>query len=1196
MDFLNDRKKARFLFWRALHVRIEMAEIKSNFIKETLQKFETAPSGLNIAGLRQKANAYWLSWLRKYRQGCWLILTESEKQAEELISDFLFFGEELTSDIHYYPAWEPHPYDTFSPHPQNVIARLEVLYELVQKQGHIIVTTIEAIMQRVIPQEILIESCVVIRKDQEIEREAFLSKLYENGYHGVSSVEDRGTYAVRGGIIDIFPPLYENPLRIEFFGDMVESIRYFDPETQRSFSETNISEITIIPVREIIFSQKSVLYAEDEIKRQADDQGVKKEERERIIECVRQRTYFSGIDYYLPFFYESLHSFFDYLPVQFDLFYFEKSKIHALGNLFQKEYTRDQEDAIKQGRISANIEKFYLTTSQTLSYLNQRKYWNFTELLLLEEKDSHVKVKVVTHEDIRYDLRRLKKTSLEILDPLVQKIKAWRDEGYRVYFIAHTKIQQMRFCELMMPYGLKCFISETRWDNHGFETAPFSVYDVVCVTGILGQGFSFELHRIVFITETEIFGERRKLLTKKSDTKAPFVTSLSELTIGDPVVHSEHGVAQYLGLKRLTLGGGENDYVLLQYADQDKLYLPVHRLEVIQRYVGTEQNKVQLDKLGGMAWQKSKAKVKKAIQEIAHELLEIYAIRSSRSGHAFGAPDAYFREFEATFPYEETPDQLKAIEDILSDLCSDKPMDRLVCGDVGYGKTEVAIRAAFKVVLDRKQVAILAPTTLLVDQHYRVIKKRCENFPVTVEMLSRFVSSKEQKKIIERLKKGEVDIVVGTHRLLSVDIDYKDLGLLIIDEEQRFGVVHKEKIKKLKKMLDVLTLSATPIPRTLHMALLGIRDLSVINTPPLDRRAIRTYVTKFDEATIREAITNEIHRGGQVFFVHNRVETIAEMARKIEKCVPDIKIRFAHGQLSERLLEKIMIDFLHQKFQVLVCTTIIGSGIDISTVNTIIIDRADTFGLSTLYQLRGRVGRSHERAFAYLLIPDDTKLSEDAKKRLEIIQNATELGAGFHIASHDLEIRGGGNILGRDQSGHIEAIGFELYTELLEQTVRELKGEITEETIDPDIRLKVNAYIPEAYIPDMSDKLAFYRHLATLSSEDALQDIESEMKDRFGPLPPIVYDLFEIMVIKFYLKKLKIKSIDFGNERVVLTISDRTPIPVEGILKLVKREPKRYRLISGEKISIHIQQWKEILPVIRNFYEQWGEVQKRSVP
>ncbi|OGQ17563.1 MAG: transcription-repair coupling factor [Deltaproteobacteria bacterium RIFCSPHIGHO2_02_FULL_40_11] len=1134
-------------------------------------------SGRCISGLQGASSAFLLSKLRKSPKNTWLVLVDTQEAAEKLCLDFQFFFEGDPNEISVYPLWDVTPFDAISPNPNEIIGRLEIFHDLLQGKTPIIISTIEAVLQKCIPQEVFLNHCFQIQKGQEVEHNGLIQKLMNAGYARVNTVEDVGTFSVRGGLIDIYPPLTKSPFRLEFLGDEVETIRKFDPATQRTL-EKDILSFSILPVQEILFHAVEINRTKNLMKTIADEAGIEKSKREQVFESLDHEILTPGVEFCLPLFYEEVSTLFDYLPGTFDVFYMDRSEIERHAIEFEKTCHSAHDKALQSGHIVSPVSDLYLSPKEFFEKIETQKFINFSPLQIDSNTLPTEHFQTETHDDLRYLLAQKKITSLEILKPLVQKIENWRDLGFSIYFLAHTQTQLKRFEELFRHYHLKLRRVES------LQTAIAQI-DIHLCLGAISKGFVFHDEKIVFLAEEDVFGKRRHSKETKQSIKAPFLTSLAELNLNDPIIHVENGVGRYLGLEKLTIGGYESDFLCIEYALQDKLYLPVHRLNMVQRYVGSNKETLRLDRLGGLTWQKTKKRVKRSIEEIAHELLEIYAARKLQKGHAFQPPDSYFHEMEATFPYEETTDQLKAIEDVLKDLCMEKPMDRLVCGDVGYGKTEVAIRAAFKVVQDQKQVAILAPTTLLVDQHLRVFQKRLEKFPVEVEMLSRFRSKKEQKVILEKVKKGDIDIVVGTHRLLSNDVSFRDVGLLIIDEEQRFGVKHKEKIKKMKKTIDVLTLSATPIPRTLHMAFLGIRDISIMNTPPQDRLSIRTHTIHFDEQTIRDAILKEIRRGGQVFFVHNKVKTIAKLTERLQKMVPEAKFQFAHGQMPESQIEKAMLRFINKEFNVLVCTTIIGSGIDISSANTILIDRADQFGLAQLYQLRGRVGRSQERAYAYLIIPEEKKLSQDAKKRLQVIQGAQELGAGFKVASHDLEIRGGGNILGKDQSGEIEAIGFEMYSELLEETVEALKGNQKLKDIEPEINLRFPAFIPEDYMPDPRDKLTFYRHLSMLQSEDELQEIESEMQDRFGRLPEPVYNLFDVMAIKFFLKKLRVQAIDFGNQKAVFTFAEDTPVSPDVIIDYVQKKPTKYQIRQNNRFIVYMSSWKEILPFVRDFVD-----------
>jgi transcription-repair coupling factor (superfamily II helicase) len=766
--------------------------------------------------------------------------------------------------------------------------------------------------------------------------------------------------------------------------------------------------------------------------------------------------------------------------------------------------------------------------------------------------------------------------------PLARTLREWLDTGQRVAIACHQQPQAERLKDLLAPYKIPCFISEAGFRDAiipppqpspagaGSFTPPPSGGrpggGLLILLGDLSRGFRLPHSRLVLIAEEELFGKRVRRRTVSEMRKKQLLASMAELKPGDYMVHIDHGIGLYRGLQHISVGSVGGDFLLLEYAGSDKLFLPVDRLGLVQRYVGPEGSHPALDKLGGVSWEKSKGKARKNIEELAGELLEIYARRQLSEGFSFSPPDEMYREFEASFAWEETPDQLSAIQDVLADMQHSKPMDRLICGDVGYGKTEVALRGAFKSALDGKQVGILVPTTILAQQHYETFHERLKDYPVTVEVLSRFRTPKEQKAILERLKKGDIDIIIGTHRLLQKDVAFKDLGLMIIDEEQRFGVKDKERLKSFRAVVDVMTLTATPIPRTLYMSMMGIRDLSIIDTPPVDRLAVKTVVSRFSEELIREAVLRELRRGGQVFFVHNRVQTIGKRAELLAALVPEAKIAVGHGQMGEHELEKVMLGFMHGETNLLLCTTIIESGLDIPNANTLIVDHADKFGLSQLYQLRGRVGRSTQRGYAYLLIPGEAAISSDARERLRVLQEISELGAGFRIATHDMEIRGAGDMLGNRQSGTVTEIGFELYNQMLEETIARMRGEENIEMVEPEINLKVPAFLPEAYVKDAGQRLVIYKKLTQAENEDDVLDVQNEVIDRFGKYPLATSYLFEIMKLRVMLKKLVVRQIDFDGRAVIIAFHPRTPAPPDTIIGMMRSEPKKYQFTPDYKL------------------------------
>ncbi|HMN03592.1 MAG TPA: transcription-repair coupling factor, partial [Geobacter anodireducens] len=805
--------------------------------------------------------------------------------------------------------------------------------------------------------------------------------------------------------------------------------------------------------------------------------------------------------------------------------------------------------------------------------------------LHLNEGDSPETIDIATetNADLKADISP---DSEGVLRPLAARLTGWIEERQRVIVACHQRGQAQRLYELLAHYPVPLTVSDRPFPAE--RERDDGRVDIVI--GEISRGFRLPEGRLVVIAEEEIFGRRQKRRGITELRKKQIMTSLAELKPGDHMVHLDHGVGIYRGLQHLSLSGCASDFLLLEYAGGDKLYLPVDRLSLVQRYVGAEGIEPRVDRLGGTSWEKAKGKARAAVQEMAEELLRIYAARQLHEGHRFSPPDDLYREFEAAFAYEETSDQLAAIEDVIADMTSNRPMDRLVCGDVGYGKTEVAMRGAFKAVMDGKQVAVLVPTTVLAQQHLETFRTRLGAYPVTIEMVSRFRTPREQKDILERVKKGTVDVIIGTHRLLQSDVTFKDLGLLIVDEEQRFGVTHKEKLKKYKAAVDILTLTATPIPRTLYMSLMGIRDLSIIDTPPVDRLAVKTFVARTSDELIREAVLRELRRGGQVFFVHNRVQSIGAWYEHLRRIVPEAKIAVGHGQMDEGELEKVMLGFMHGETNLLLCTTIIESGLDIPSANTLIVDRADTFGLAQLYQLRGRVGRSRQRAYAYLLIPGEGAISSDARERLRIIQELNELGAGFRLATHDLEIRGAGDLLGAKQSGNIAAVGFDLYTELLEEAVQKLRGEEPVERVEPEINLRVPAFIPEDYVREPNQRLVIYKKLTQAAAEEEVDEVMEELVDRFGTLPLAATYLLDVMKLRIMLKHFLVRMAEFDGKRLCLSFHEKTPVSPDTIIGLIKGNPTRYQFTPDFRLVAELADtsFEGVLAEARNLLKRLG--------
>jgi transcription-repair coupling factor (superfamily II helicase) len=1149
-----------------------------------------------ILGLQGGARAYLLSFIAQKRREPMLIVAPTTRDAEQLFLDLGFFlGEEqstpLEKRLHLFASWEILPFENLSPHPDSIAARLEGLYHLIEGRAPILVSTPAALMQRVIPKEALKRSYRYLVVGEEYERERLLEHLVGWGFQSVPLVGERGDFSVRGGIVDIFPPAYPQPVRIEFGGDMLESIREFDPATQRSKKE--IQELLLLPMKEFSLRRNDIETIVREIDKRAADLELGRKEKSPLLESLREGISFAGMEFLVPYFYPALATVFSYLPPATLVWIDEVGHVDAETKRFEHLVREMAVRAQEQRRMAAPVETLYLNAGEWREGLDGFSRIA-TESLEIMSTGADLADTIVVKSHLNSDLHaeiaasQAKEPSLA---PFVARLKAWQAET--IFLVAPTRSEATRLKELMAHYDLH--FSQPR-GGFPLENSADAVGRAVLV-GNLTQGFRLPDAHLAVITADEIFGTKKQAsIGAKRSAAGHFITSLSELKQDDAIVHLDHGIGIYRGLKFLRVAGAEGEFLHLEYDGGDRLYLPVDRINLVQKYIGGEENRPALDRLGGTSWEKVKAKTRKSVLEMAHELVEIYAAREVHEGHAFAAPDHLYQEFEASFEFEETPDQEKAIEDTLKDLTSKKPMDRLICGDVGYGKTEVALRAAFVAVMSGKQVAVLAPTTILVEQHVQTFRRRFRNYPIRIETLSRFSTSKQSREVLQDLGKGLVDIVIGTHRLLQKDIVLRDLGLIVIDEEHRFGVAQKERLKKLRAMVDVMSLTATPIPRTLHMSLVGIRDLSVIETPPLDRLAIQTQVCRYDEGVIRDAILREIERGGQVFFLHNRVETIDRMARKIAELTPEAKVALAHGQMHPRELEKVMRDFMENRAQVLVCSAIIESGLDFTNANTIIINRADKFGLAQLYQLRGRVGRSHRRAYAYLLIPGEQIITRDAERRLKALKELDDLGAGFKLALEDLEIRGAGNLLGREQSGQIAAVGFELYTEMMQRAVSALKGQAVKPEVEPEIRLGIPAYFPDDYVPDANQRLLFYKRLASLRNAAELTEVKEEMRDRYGAFPPVVENLFRVMDLRRTLKAYLVEQITYNDGRVSLLFHRESPVNVERLVQLVGKNGGRLRLTPEGRLSFSpkSEAWEEVIPEVIEFLQGIVEVESRE--
>ena len=1127
-----------------------------------------------VQGLKGGARPFFLSRLLGAASLPALLISRNGAAAERLAADLrFFFGEAddappFARRIHYLPGWEVTPFEDLSPTSDVIAARIEGLYHLRQTPNPIVVTTPESLLQRVPPRDAFAQRYLYLVEGEEIDRDAVAAQLAAWGYRRVPLVEDRGDFAVRGGVIDVFPPAHPLPLRLQLGGDTIEAVHEFDPVTQRLAARQ--AELLILPMREFDPTAARRPEVVRAIEMRALDLEVGRDERHLMLDGLASGVLFPGVEFCLPYFYARLDTLWDYLPERTIVFLDEAGAVDAAleGAVARVESRAAARQA--ERRFLPPPEQLYLAPPAWRAGLARHPVVEFETLDLLAAERSATRLSVRSFATGDLKAKRLHQRHEISFAPVAEQVQAWRAEGLSVVFVAGTEAQCQRLARLLETNAIaatgggEAFVAATP----DAPPAPSGRRppEVRVLRGHLSEGFRLPDEQLVVVTEADVFGESRRRAARRVSV-AQLLKSLSELKPDDYVVHLDHGVGIYRGLRHLQVAGTDGDYLHLEYAGGDRLYLPVDRISLVQKYVGADGEVPPLDKLGGVNWEKVKSRTRESILAMAKELLAIYAAREIEERRAYGAPDAYFREFEATFPFEETPDQKQAIDDVLADMGRGKPMDRLICGDVGYGKTEVALRAGFLAVMDGRQVAVLVPTTVLAQQHFATFRRRCEGYPVRVEMLSRFQPPAGQRDVLTGLKGGQIDIVVGTHRLLQADVEFRNLGLLVIDEEHRFGVRHKERIKDLRRLVDVMAMTATPIPRTLQMSLMGIRDLSVIETPPVDRLAVRTYVTRYDDDIIRDAIERELGRGGQVFFVHNRVENIDLMARHLRTLVPEAVIAVAHGQMRERELERVMLQFMQREVNVLVCSAIIESGLDIPNANTILINRADHFGLAQLYQLRGRVGRSHERAYAYLMIPGEHLISREAQKRLRVLQELDDLGGGFRLAAHDLEIRGAGNLLGKQQSGHITAVGFELYTQMMEEAVQELRGQRRHVEVEPEIQLGFPAYIPDTYIEDENQRLVFYRRLAAVRGAAELEDIAAELRERYGPLPPLVDSFLRIMDLRRTLKACMVVRVVLRNGVVTLAFHPDAPVEVDQLVALAERGRGRFRLSADFQLS-----------------------------
>jgi transcription-repair coupling factor (superfamily II helicase) len=1084
-----------------------------------------------------------------------VIVTYNDMKAKEIYEDYRLYDKEVLL----YPAKDIIFYSADIHGNAIVRERLRVLRRLIEKKSTTIIVTLDGGMDRLLPLNLMKDRVIRIDANSVIKLQEFTMLLIHLGYERQAQVEAPGDFAVRGGIIDIFPLTEEAPYRIELWGDEIDSIRTFDISSQRSIEQ--VDSLVIYPAAEIIPDEnrlkagiKKIEEEEKKYYKNLRDQ-FKTEEAARIHQIIAEfkenLEAFQGsiaMESYINYFYEQTVSFFQYFDNEDTIFFLDEP-----GRLVEKGEAVETE--FREGMIG-RIEKGYILPGQMDVIYGYKEAMGF-----LANKNS-ILISTMEVKNNFYSPKRKYDFTVQTVasyhknfDVLVKDLERWKKNKYRVILLSGSRTRAMRLSEDLREFNLSAFYSEDmdRVLQNG---------EIMVAYGNLRRGFEYPLIKVVIISESDIFGTEKRKKRKKPAYEGNKIQNFTELTPGDYVVHENHGLGIYRGIEKIEVDKVTKDYIKIEYGGGGVLYILATGLDVIQRYSGSEGRKPKLNKLNSIEWKNTKAKVRGAVREVAKDLVELYAQRQQKEGYQFGPDTVWQKEFEEAFPYEETDDQLSAIEVTKKDMESKRIMDRLICGDVGYGKTEIAIRAAFKAVSDGKQVVILVPTTILAQQHYNTLVQRMMDFPVSIDVMSRFRSASEQKKTLERLKKGSLDIVVGTHRVLSADVKFKNLGLLIVDEEQRFGVSHKEKIKQLKKDIDVLTLTATPIPRTLHMSLVGIRDMSVLDEPPVDRLPIQTYVLEHNDEIIREAISRELARGGQVYYVFNRVNGIDEVANAVAKLVPEANVAFAHGQMNEHTLEKIMFDFISGEIDVLVSTTIIETGLDISNVNTMIIDDADRLGLSQLYQLRGRVGRSNRTAYAFLMYKRDKMLKEIAEKRLHAIKEFTELGSGFKIAMRDLEIRGAGNLLGEEQSGHMEAVGYDLYCKMLNEAVRSMKGEDSlEETFETTVDMDMDAFIPATYIKNEVQKLDIYKRIADIENEEEMMDMQEELVDRFGDMPSAVNNLLNIALLKAMCHNVYMVGLVHKEQEIKLMMYPKAKLAVERIPELIAKHNNLLKLI-----------------------------------
>jgi len=1160
-------------------------------LREVAERVRSLGAGgrLDVAGVRGCAGAAVVAAIA--REGRRVVLvTEDLDSARRAAQDlgFLVRGavdadaeETGEGDVLVFAAGESSPYAEVSPDRQAAMSRMATLSHLAQdRPWRVLLLPAAALARKVVPRGELARRASAIAAESEIDRDALVRSLSDAGYLRVPVVEDPGSFAVRGALLDVWPPSSDAPVRVELYGELVLSMKAFDPVEQKTLAAApEIKQLWLPPAREAILDRGSVARARERVTQLAEMIDWPTTKTRALVDDVVNGRPFFGADAFLPAYYEELDSLLAYVPGDAVLVIEDPS---AVTRAMRDEIARAKTDAEQKARGGPAflVEAFYReeddvvldVQAHRVVALHRTPVGGEAEggMSVFETARDPVDLASRSHDDLTRAVKaaRASRGKNAALAPLVRRLAHWRDHGLRVFLAARAQTQAERLVMLLRHQAVECRARLATFDPAWLDEAKTELQVVV---GSLARGVVLPADGLVLVTEEEIFGarvhRRRERAGRSADTTRPFLEDLRSLSPGDYVVHVEHGIGRYQGLVHKHVAGLTVDLIAIEYGGGDKLYLPVWRLNQLEKYVGGEHAQPKLDKLGGSTFARTKARVAREVRKMADELLRLYAERQALPGDALASADDDYRAFEATFQFDETADQARAIDEVNRDLESPRPMDRLVCGDVGFGKTEVALRAAFRVAMGGKQVALLCPTTVLAQQHFRTFETRMSGYPVTIRALSRFQTKKEQEETLLGMKEGKVDIVVGTHRLLSKDVHFKQLGLLVVDEEQRFGVAHKERIKQLRAQVDVLTLTATPIPRTLQMAVTGLRDLSLITTPPVDRRAVRTIVTRWDEQVVREAVQRELSRGGQCFYVYNRIDKLYEKAQRLQELVPQARIAVAHGQMSETALEEAMLDFVEGRYDVLASTAIVESGLDIPRANTMIIDRADLFGLAQLYQLRGRVGRSKERAYCYLIVPPTNAMTDEARARVEALERHTELGSGFQIASLDLELRGAGDLLGAEQSGNVASVGFDMFCRMLDEAVHEMRGEEVPHDVDPELSFDVEALLPEEYVTDVGLRLSLYKRLASAADEAHVSEIAAEMEDRFGAPPDEARRLVKLMALKTELRRLRVLGCEANARVVTLHLHNDTPLEPAKITALIRASRGAWRLTPDMRLS-----------------------------